>query len=113
MSIVYVIHEPVKWNGNKMIKQVSLKPAEMFGSVKIIFPGTDRPPPPFEACAVLRKALSNFTADDYLVVLGDMDLVIWASLVAMLKVNGNLRLLKWNSRDRRYDLRVTPASLFN
>jgi hypothetical protein len=70
-----------------------------------------RPPANEKAIGAIHRTLAKFTPDDYLVVAGDMDLVIWASYLALSRTNGRLKLLKWNNRLRNYDLICAPDGL--
>lgn len=76
--------------------------AEEFGELKLVFPGVDRPPPIDRAAPVIKEAMAGFTADDKLLIAGDMDLVIFGAILAAKACNGQLTLLKWHGRDRRY-----------
>lgn len=100
---VFVVHEPVRWNGRRMVA-LDMSPAEKFGDLRVIFPGQDRPPPAQEAMPILQNAMCAFRPDDYLVIAGDMDLVVWAAALALKTTSGTLRLLKWDSRQRQYDV---------
>lgn len=99
MSTVYVVNQAAKWREGKLVP-FNLKPAEQYGRLKVVF--SDRPPPLHEAMPTLVKAFAEFTAADYLLIAGDMDLVVWASVLALQATGGKLVLLKWDGRQRQY-----------
>ena len=102
MSNVFLVHEPSKWDGRRMVP-IDMSPAYKFGSLVTIFPGPDRPPPIADGIETMEKVLADFTEHDFLVVAGDMDLVVWAAMIAKPK-----KLLKWDSRRRCYDVHRWP-----
>jgi hypothetical protein len=109
---VYVVHEPVRWDRYKRkMTPVDLDPAKAFGELKILLPGHDRPPSAQEAFPVLKEAMCGFGPDDYLVVAGDMELLVWVAVLALKKTGGKLRLLKWDNRLHRYEVANSPAEL--
>lgn len=112
-SVVYAIHEPVRYDKRKncMVK-LNLDMAESFGSLRVVFPGEDRPPPIEVAAQKLRESMSAFRACDRLLLVGDMDLVAFAAVLAAKASNGHLVLLKWHSRERRYYEVEAPEGLF-
>jgi len=112
MSIVYILHEPVRYDRVKRIMvPIDLNPAKEYGDLVVVFPGRDRPPPIDECADDLRAAMARFKPADRLLIAGDMDLLIFASILAA-KACGTLVLLKWHSRDRHYQEIKAPKDLF-
>ncbi len=111
-SIVYAVHVPSRWDRrtNGMIS-VDMSPAAEHGELRVIFPGLDRPPSVAQALPAMRQTLAAFTPHDYLVLAGDMDLVVWASVLALKNTGGRLNLLKWDSRSRRYGVMQSPLCM--
>lgn len=110
--IVYAINEPSRFDHNKkkMIK-MNLNMAQSFGTLHVIFPGEDRPPCVAQGADVLKTEMANFRSCDRLLLVGDMDLVAFAAVLAAKATGGQLTLLKWHSRDRRYFEVVAPEGL--
>jgi hypothetical protein len=94
MPIVYVTQEPQ----GKNISQ-----ATRFGEIKILFP------PDFnagfsagQAASKLMLLLSNYTENDFLLLIGDPVLIGIATAVAAHWANGKVQMLKWDNQDRLY-----------
>lgn len=111
--IVYAINEPSRFDHNKkkMVK-LNFNMATSFGRLHIIFPGEDRPPHIDLCKGTLRDEMANFRSCDRLLLAGDMDLVVFAAVLAAKATGGKLVLLKWHSRDRRYCEISAPEGLF-
>ena len=104
MSKVFIVNAPARWNsGQQVMVPLDMAPAAEYGDLVYIFEGTHRPPSGEPAYEHIRTAMNDFTSDDYLVIVGDMDLVIWAAYVGLQVTDGKLRLLKWNNRTKAYD----------
>ena len=50
----------------------------------------------------LRKALKNFTTDDYLLLTGDPAIIGVACSIVSDMTNGKYKLLKWDKQERKY-----------
>lgn len=111
MSKVFVLHEPARWDGRRMVP-FDLSAADRYGERVVVFPGGDRPPPAQEALPALECAMRSYTRADYLLVAGDMDLLVWASVLALRNTSGMLNLLRWNNRSRRYECSSAPQGLW-
>lgn len=111
-SVVYAIHQPVRYDRVKReMVPVDLTAAKTFGQLHIVFPGRDRPPP-ITACAdELKAAMARFKPHDRLLIAGDMDLIVFAAVLAAKACGGKLTLLKWDGRERRYHEVSAPNGL--
>lgn len=107
---VFIIHEQARWVGNKRMA-LDFSSADIYGRRVVVFPDIDRSPPVEEAMPAVRQAMADFQPDDYLVIAGDMDLLIWAAAIALNNTGGRVNLLKWNNRSKAYD--VCPAPKLN
>lgn len=106
---VYVANEPMRmdYGQDRMIPLYDIKAVSEFGDIIVIFPG--RAPPPVAPDAVLprlRRVLNDFTPNDYIAVIGEITIIVWASIIASRSIGGMmpLKLLKWNKRTNRYML---------
>lgn len=110
---VYLINWPSFYDREKrcMVKR-EMDSGESFGELKVIFPGTDRPPASEQALPVLAREMASFRSIDYLVLAGDWDLVTWAAVLAARATKGKLQLLKWDNRGRCYSPIVAPVGLW-
>lgn len=111
MNRVFIIHEPARWYNGHMVP-FDLSPADAYGERCVIFPGGDRPPPWAIAGPAMQAALATFTEHDFLLVAGDMDMVVWASVLALRATGGKLRLLKWSNRSRGYEPVDAPDDIW-
>lgn len=114
MSIVYALHEPVRYDRvSRVMVPTDLNAAKDFGELRIVFPGRDRPPPIHECADALKAAMARFRSCDRLLIAGDMDLVAFAAVLASKACGGRLTLLKWHGRDRCYHEVAAPDGLLN
>lgn len=114
MSRVFILHEPVSYDRQeRRMVPIDLSPAKKFGDLHIVFPGHDRPPPIADCADALKVAMATFTAADRLLIAGDIDLVVFAAILAAKACNGHLTLLKWHTRDRCYFEVAAPSELFS
>lgn len=98
MSRVFVIHEPRRADGSP---QVNLRPAAIFGDVTVVL-GQGKPhPDPMVSLPSIRAALAEYRPEDYIVLLGEMDLVALATWVALERC-GSVRFLKWDRQNGAY-----------
>lgn len=103
MNFVYALHEPVRFDrAKRCMVPISLDRARSYGELKVVFPGTNRPPPINRCKDELRAAMSEFRPCDRLLIVGDMDLFAFAAVLAAKATNGDLTLLKWDSRAQEY-----------
>jgi hypothetical protein len=112
-SVVYVVHEPIRWNSrDRCMVPLDLTPAKQYGQLKLVLPGGNRPPPLTQAMPQLKETMAEFTDQDYLLLAGDMDLLVWAAALALRATGGRVKLLKFDNRTRLYEVRSTPEDLF-
>ena len=112
-SRVFLVHQPSRWSlRNQRMEPLDMSPAEHYGEIVVAFPGLDRPPCSQQALPVLRRLFGDYKPSDYLIIAGDMDLLVWASYLAM-RAAGCLKLLRWNGRKRLYEVSEAPVELFD
>ena len=100
---VYVLQEMGK----------NIRSAEKFGDLKVLFP--DNKQIVLSAGPVahkLRKELSTFCDDDYLLLIGDPAIIAVAGAVVSEANRGRFKVLKWDRDEKKYydieiDLRGT------
>lgn len=112
-SRVFAVHQPTRWvYRERKMEPLDLSPAAAFGELVVILPGLDRPPTAPQALPTLRHALAAFTEADYLVVAGDMGLLVWASALALQATSGKIQLLKWDNRGQCYEVEHAPDGMW-
>lgn len=102
---VFVIHEPLRRDRatGEMYPMHDLSPAAEFGDIRVVLPSANRPAlDPEASLPLIREAMADFAPDDYLVLVGDINLVCWAAALAARATDGAIRLLRWDGRGCRY-----------
>ena len=100
-TIVYVIQEiPGTQAGNPKINIIG---ASHYGRFKFLLPEFSQiifSPGPL--IFKLRKALKDFTTEDYLLLTGDPAIIGVACSIVSDITNGKYNLLKWDKQERKY-----------
>ena len=100
-NIVYVIQEvPGTQAGNPKINIIG---ASEFGKMKFLLPEFSQiifSPGPL--IFKLRKALKDFTTEDYLLLTGDPAIIGVACSIVSDITNGKYKVLKWDKQERKY-----------
>ena len=100
-SIVYVIQEiPGTQAGSPKINIIG---AATYGKFKFLLPEFSQiifSPGPL--IFKLRKALKDFTTEDYLLLTGDPAIIGVACSIVSDMTNGKYNLLKWDKQERKY-----------
>lgn len=101
---VYIVHEPLKRGPNgEMVPAVDLRPAGNYGNIHVIMPGRNRPAKnPATILPILHEALEHFQPEDFLVIAGDLHLIVWAAGIALYHTGGTLNLLRWDHTEQGY-----------
>ena len=100
-NTVYVIQEiPGTRDGKPRINIIG---ATDYGSVKFLLPELSQiifSPGPL--IFKLRKALKNYTSEDYLLLTGDPAIIGVACSIVSDITNGKYKLLKWDKQEKKY-----------
>ena len=100
-KIVYVIQEiPGTQSGNPKINIIG---AAKYGEFEFLLPEFSQiifSPGPL--IFKLRKALKDFTTEDYLLLTGDPAIIGVACSIVSDMTNGKYNLLKWDKQERQY-----------
>ena len=100
-NTVYVIQEiPGTKEGRP---RINIMGATDYGSVKFLLPELSQiifSPGPL--IFKLRKALQNYTSEDYLLLTGDPAIIGVACSIVSDITNGKYKLLKWDKQDKVY-----------
>lgn len=112
MGTVYAIHEPTKYDRTaRRAVAMDLSPATEHGEIKIIFPGVGVVAPRGHRFVEgIRPHLGTFSPEDFLLMAGDLELVVWAAILIKEWTGQPPRLLKWNGREGRYVPVAMPAT---
>jgi len=100
-NTVYVIQEiPGTGEGKPRINIIG---ASEYGSLKFLLPELSQiifSPGPL--IFKLRKALKNYTSEDYLLLTGDPAIIGVACSIVSDITNGKYKLLKWDKQEKKY-----------
>lgn len=104
MSKVYVPQQPSRFDAatRLWIPTVNLEPARAFGEVVVMLPPNANRLHTAPLVAALKEQMEHYTAEDYIVAVGDPSLIAAAACIAARKTGGALRLLKWDRMASNY-----------
>ena len=100
-KIVYVIQEIPGTQSGK--PKINIMGASKYGEFKFLLPEFSQiifSPGPL--IFKLRKALKDFTTEDYLLLTGDPAIIGVACSIVSDMTNGKYNLLKWDKQERKY-----------
>ena len=100
-NTVYVIQEIPGTRDGK--PRINIMGAAEYGSLKFLFPELSQiifSPGPL--IFKLRKALKNYTREDYLLLTGDPAIIGVACSIVSDITNGKYKLLKWDKQEKKY-----------
>ena len=107
-SRVFVVNEPLKRDPDTGAfgRAINLDPAKEHGELVFMLPPGKLPRDPQAVISDLQAAfeLEDFTVNDYLVLVGDLRAIAWASAIAAQRTGGWLSVLQWDGQRRRYDI---------
>ena len=104
MSRVFVTQEVmVRESDGELRRKFNLEPAETkYGPVRVLVPHGQSLVSSVPVVRQLNEQLRDFTADDYLLPLGDPAIMAAAAAIAARNTNGQLNVLKWDRRQGEY-----------
>ena len=104
MSKVYAPQVPSKFDpATKLwVPSINLDPAKQFGDIVVMLPPNANRLHIAPLVVALREQMKDFTAEDYVVAVGDPSLIAAASCIATKKTGGLLRILKWDRQTGQY-----------
>ena len=104
MAVVYVIQKQMQWDERRgeLVSRFNLEPARQYGDFVFLLPSTAGPFSPEETLEQLREKLEPITPDDHLLLVGNPCLIGWATAIAADLTGGQVNLLQWHGKERRY-----------
>lgn len=104
MPKVYAPQIPSKFDvATKLwMPSINLDPAKQHGEVVVMLPPNANRLHISPLIVALREQMKDFTAEDYVVAVGDPSLIAAASCLAVKKTGGLLRILKWDRQTSSY-----------
>jgi hypothetical protein len=105
MPKVFIVQEPLKRNhrSGEMESFMDLTPASAYGELVVLLgrgaAGTLTPGPMIHQ---LKRKLSSYTDEDYLLLVGDTGAIAAAAAIASSITGGTFNILKWNRQTKQY-----------
>lgn len=98
MAKVYAPQQPSRFDiGTRLwIPTMNMDPAAKHGELVVLLPPNANRLHTAPLLAALKDGMDKFTADDFLVCVGDPSIIAAAACIAVRKTGGLLRLLKWD-----------------
>lgn len=105
MSTVYIVHEPTRYDfTQRCVVPTDYSAAREYGAFQVIFPGVGALVPRGEVLHTkLVDNLALFGHEDFLLMAGDMELIVLAAIKIYDMRKIYPKLLKWNNRRQRYE----------
>ena len=105
MNKVYVPQVPSRYDQDiqSWVPTVNLDPAKAFGKIEILLPPEAGRMPPESLHKILLKGMEDITEDDWLLATGDPIITAIVTTIAVQKLDGLLRLLRWDKRAKTYE----------
>lgn len=104
MSIVFVTHEPSKWDeaAQRQVPLFNLAPASKYGTLEVLMPAGASLISTVPMVRTMRDKLAAFGDDDYLLPVGDPASIAAACAIAAEMNAGRVKLLRWDRKTREY-----------
>lgn len=98
MPRVFVLQRQMRKNRDtgELEPRFTHEAAREFGELRYVLSPSIKPFNAEEALDELDAALAGFTAEDYLLLVGNPCLIGWATAVAAAKTGGPVRMLQWS-----------------
>lgn len=111
MARVYVPHVPHRFSegAGGMMPTVDLTKARKFGEIVVMLQPEDNILGMADKTSIISDKMSEFTAKDFFIGIGDPVLIAIVSYIAGCQADGMLRILRWDRIMRDYILvEVSP-----
>jgi hypothetical protein len=106
MGYVYVVQRQFRFNREtgQLTPRYDLVPAEKYGEIRVIL--SDRTAVEYSETIITKMdlILSNYTSNDYLLLIGHPCLIGWATALAAAHNKGRVRQLIWHGSTQKYSI---------
>lgn len=105
MNKVYIPQVPSRYDQQiqSWVPIINLDPAKAFGELSILLPPEAGRMAPDSLRKILLKGLQHITKNDWLLATGDPTITAIVATIAVQKLDGLLRLLRWDKRSKTYE----------
>jgi len=107
--VVYVVQEALKKNRDgTVVPRVDLTPAESYGEIQYLLAWSDTKKLPIDQIIwKLRRALANFTSNDYILMIGSPTAMWLSGAIAAENNEGYVKTLEWDNNNNCYNVIVS------
>ena len=111
---VYVVQKTMRWDAprGELVPKFDLSPAQEYGTLEYLLSPTASPFRPEALLPELHEKLSQFTEEDYLLLVGNPVLIGLAVCLAADYAGGSVNLLQWSGKAGKY-LPVVVRGIFD
>lgn len=103
MSRVFVVQNQHRRNDRGLLEpKFDFSSAEEYGSLSYLLGPSAAPWNPEIIIPELHEKLKDFSSKDHLLLVGNPILIGWATAIAADSADGEISLLQWSGKDRRY-----------
>lgn len=104
MAVVYVVQKQLMLDRETgdLVPRFDLSAADEYGPREFLLSPNAKPFEPAPIARDLHRSLKNFTADDFLLLVGNPVLIGMATAVAAYYSDGVVNFLQWHGKERRY-----------
>jgi hypothetical protein len=104
MPKVYAPQVPSKYDAatKLWVPSINLDPAKQFGDLVVMLPPNANRLHINPLIVALREQMKDFSAEDFIVAVGDPSLIAASACIAARRTGGLLRILKWDRQAGSY-----------
>lgn len=104
MPKVYVVQEVLKHDpsSNTLVPVHDFSIAGQYGEIEVLFPDGPLPVVPSTTIHAIKKKLSNFSDEDYILNVGDPALISLVAGIVSRQNHGRYKVLRWNRKSSSY-----------
>lgn len=102
MPKVYCVAEPIRMENGEPVPLFDLTPAVKFGEIVILLKHNSSVLNTVPLIRALKTKLEGFTAEDYVLPVGDPVLISIVVALCAEQTGGRFNMLKWDKKERTY-----------
>lgn len=101
---VFIVQKQQRWDDtkNELVPKFDIEPAKKFGEIIYLLSPTAGPWNSGSIIAELKQKLSEYTPNDFLLLIGNPCIIGWTVALASQRTGGKIKLLQWSGKDRTY-----------
>ncbi len=100
---VFVVQKQIIWDGDGYVPKFDMSTAEPYGDLVYLLGPKDNERNPLPVIQRLHQQLRSYSADDYLLLVGNPALIGWTTAIAGMYNKGIVRQLLWSGHRKTYE----------